>query len=62
MTKGNFIVADPPSINVYDRVMCDVDRIRDITKELADFSSVTAFYLAACAQIYNQWEDENDDQ
>lgn len=56
------MITDPSGIDVYDWVMRDVDWIRDITKELADFCSVPTFYLAACAQVNDQWEDENYDQ
>jgi hypothetical protein len=47
------MIAYPGDIEVYQRIVNHIDRIRDVTKELACLIFESIVNFAACAHIYD---------
>ena len=55
-------LCDPCCIGINERVVNDVDGIRNHAQKAADPGAQTCAHFAACTNVDDQWEDEYDAQ
>ena len=58
--RSVLVILCPSHLHVYQRIMSDIERIRQLTKPLAHGDASLVSYLASCAHCHNQRKHHKD--